>query len=124
MQDLIRRLQRAMMADRSLDAEISRVIFGGSSTRVTGDSVLIFGSGGVVIAKDKANYYTLSLESALTLVEAGKEWSVDNIEGYRAHVMWEHTPQEFISRSGKGATAAIAVCIAALRARTTTPGEG
>jgi len=67
--------------------------------------------------------FTESIDAALSLVPEGKEWSLDNIEGYRAYIMWEHMSGEFIMRSGKGATPAIALCIAALKARP-APAEG
>jgi len=108
---LIARLEKATVPDRELDRAIGRAV-------------------GVEIVSDYANglnrvikdipHYTASIDAALTLVPEGMDWDVNNMTGngdYRSYVMYLSAPGEWTSRSGKAINPAIALCIAALKAR-------
>lgn len=66
--------------------------------------------------------YTTSIDAALTLVPEGWQWNIDNgIHCEDAAHAWlgNNSPQEIVpGTSGDAATPALALCIAALKART------
>jgi hypothetical protein len=116
MGELIARLEKATGPDRRLDVEIHCLIIGRSIDTVDLDGIGRPGSGWTPSAEWPP--YTASIDAALTLVPRGHKWSIacGRFVQYVARV----TPVE-----GNGyfdgecdSTPAIALCIAALRART------
>ena len=125
MTDLITRLETAAEGSRELDAHIHARQLGGEFKHFTGGGALIVVNGlqhGV--AESVLPHYTTSLDAALTLVPEGWAWMVQSIPYH-----WQaHTADLWIpSQYSKGlevekmrvdaATPALALCIAALRAR-------
>ncbi len=123
MDDLIARLEVASEGSTELSAEIARDIFGiefhkwpfwTKATSYDG----IPGSAVVPVTP-----YTTSLDAALTLVPEGWKWRLDGVGSPRYYEadLWGSSilperKQEYISSGGS--TPALALCSAALRART------
>ncbi len=110
--DLIARLEAAEGPDRGLDAEIARLkgyeVHDKLWVRVTSYD------GHEKGALSPLPHYTASIDAALTLVPEGWGWSfgqtpTDEGVEYHAQVNWEPIVA--------GGTPAIALCIAALKAR-------
>lgn len=103
--DLIERLEKATGPDRELDAEIMYLeIERGAGIEITRTPELTA----------TANPYTASIDAALTLVPEGWAWRVDCWEAATAKVF---IPEKRHHYSWHGKNPAIALCIAALRAR-------
>lgn len=114
--DLIARLERATGADRDLDEAIAEWRFQDDmATKRTS-------KWGPV-----PRYYTASLDAALTLVPEGLDWLICSRrrnfqDGYYVHIM-----NGDVNRDGRSVSVAwhpipaIALCIAALKARSATP---
>lgn len=121
MNDLIKKLEDAECGSRELDAE---------TTLHAMDLLDSFNVGQVVIQPDgwlcgpgvgeqptKAPHYTTSLDATLTLVPEGWDWDVGTCEeGYTAATA-SVPKQGFRSVTYGNATSAVALCIAALKAR-------
>ena len=63
-----------------------------------------------------ANHYTASIDAALTLVPEGWSWSVDHLLGQKPGAVLNNKPFSKTAIATEGATPALAICIAALRA--------
>lgn len=122
--DLIERLEAATEPSRELDKDIVCVKDGRNPADYRIDAQFYFA----------LPRYTSSIDAALTLVPGGMDWDVGylNVNGEKpvAHVMRQikHSDPEYdgdgahyISFASKGATPAIALCIAALKAREPKP---
>jgi hypothetical protein len=120
--EIIERLEKASGPDRELDAAIA-IEIGAYPTdwqaRLPGYSLEYF-----MAWSGFADNYTSSIDAALTLVAADAVWSIGRrikVDGYVAIIdgLWGR-PQPMTPRSYHshlGATPALALCIAALRAR-------
>lgn len=140
--DLIERLEMATGPDRRLDFAIHNHLFPPDPVRVTDVKLPPgFGDDALSHAMDDRPSYTASIDAALTLVPEGfmaalaGPW-VWSTETERAgQPIWEAAVTDEGSSfeesnisdltdfaiSGQGSTPAIALCIAALKARTTNP---
>lgn len=125
--DLIARLERATEGSRELDAEVWREVslpteyFGSKIERVTysnGDVVIDTEDGFRHFDTHDIPRFTLSLDAALSLVPGGKwQWQIrQDPSSYRAGIVGGKIPDMVIHR-GQAPTPALALCIAALRAR-------
>jgi hypothetical protein len=104
MKDLIAKLEAATEGSRELDAEINGALFGKRLARP-------------VDVAGGPPQYTTSLDAALSLVPEGYAFSVTDGARNRANV-WKLSPiKEIPPPYSKGATPALALVIAALRAR-------
>lgn len=124
--DLIARLERAEGADRGLDSAIhAEMLLTGWTPEFWDESLadpeLINPS------IPEARPYTSSLDAALTLVPEGLDWLICSRrrnfqDGYYVHIM-----NGDVNRDGRSVSEAwhpipaIALCIAALKARSATP---
>lgn len=100
MADLIERLEKATEPEWELDAAIARL----------DDIREAFGD----CADDEVPPYTSSIDAALTLVPEGCKWLVQDLGiGFEACTY----PRKGVPCAAKGAAPAIALCIAALKAR-------
>lgn len=99
---LIEQLESAAEGSRALDAQIASQHggFGGMGYE-TWDAI-----------EADCPHYTTSLDAALTLVPEGREWSVTYLWDGRCGGTCDGHHADF-----KGATPALALCIAALKAR-------
>jgi hypothetical protein len=118
MQDLIERLEKATGPDRELDLAIGEAV--GEANHSGPAFHRPF--------REWARHYTASIDAALTLVEH-LHWQVEDFNldrTFRAQIaeqtMTKFGPAVGIRARAKGATPAIALCIAALKARTAVPG--
>lgn len=120
--DLIQRLQEAAEGSRELDLEIGEAVavvrFNPATGRYRTDRL------NKETLVHNAPRYTTSIDAALTLVPEHFRWSVnarqnavDRVDGYLAHV-WFGTTPSYESTETWAATPALALCIAALKART------
>jgi hypothetical protein len=111
MDELIERLEKATGPDRELDAAIALAI-GIPATKSYGDEAL----GNFYRAPAYFKHYTASIDAAFTLVPEGCT-AVFHLFNHRDG-FWEcdlgNTGADFC---GQAATPALAICIAALRAR-------
>ena len=108
MENLIAKLEAATEGSRELDAEIALIIEPGHWSSLF-DAL-----------NQQCPYYTLSIDAALTLVPEGGLWSVcDMEEGPFAQVIRPIPGGGFVGglTQGRAATPALALSIAALRAR-------
>lgn len=114
MQDLIERLEKATGPNRELDQDIWDMVGSNEDSSIADGARLI----------RHAPSYTSSLDAALTLVPENHRWTLcgeevegdGNIRKPSAHVsmfLSNYAPNRF----KEGATTAIALCIAALKAR-------
>ena len=133
MNDLIERLEKATGSDRKLDAQIECAVMGGSCI-IHPDARI---SDGYVLCGPQAYFakpYTSSIDAALTLVPPTDwEWLVRNHNGKRdgegngkgkshfANVLTFDPEGPMFSAYASGP--AIALCIAALKARLSLPNE-
>lgn len=136
--DLLVRLEAAAGPDPHLDAEIEAALRGGepayrsASRHQFGPSVVLnHGAGNPWDGWESAPSFTGSLDAALTLVPERHRWLLDKrpgayfrTDGYRAEVYLEAHPYRS-DRSDVpmhwGPTPALAICIAALKARASLP---
>ena len=114
MDDLIARLEASTGPSRDLDVLIAQAV---------GEP---WGAGGYSIGGnwgERAARYTASIDVALTLVPAGLGWGVDAPPDMPcvARCQWPQTPGMKAPMHAHGATPAIALCIACLKARSATP---
>lgn len=133
MRDLIERLERATGPDRELDMRIwwlldrksaERTYWNAATgkPRALGDELPTSGLG-VLAMKERAPHYTASLDAALTLVPAGLDWFVKHYASAGGKFGAVVTSPEIAARSwgdyshDNSPTPALALCIAALRAR-------
>ena len=110
--ELIEKLERADGPSRELDASIQRAFAGSPSDHWFADHK------GVWVSDDSAPRYTASIDAALTLVPEGALWSAeawDTNGVYPAHV--RASAWVLGAPRGYAATPAIALCIAALKAK-------
>lgn len=121
MNDLIAKLEAATEGSRELDLRISYEI-NPPRYAITAEPVEL----DVWLAEGGARSYTTSLDAALTLVPEGWRWTVANpgydkgvYQGGRALADLHHPLSSGGGPNAKafGATPALALCIAALRAR-------
>lgn len=113
--DLAERCERATGPDRELDYELAMVAgYTEIGHRVYRDPQgKYYGS---------APYYTRSIDAAMTLVPEGAEWECGT-----AHLVnrgWANVITRDRESKGKAATPALALCAAALRARSTDTVQG
>ena len=123
MEKLIERLEAATGPDRELDAAILVQTRVGWSDRQywnwrgclpKGDEA----NTELDYARDRAKNFTSSIDAALTLVPKGDDWKV----GFNGHAhAWAKTG---IAGMATATTPALALCIAALRARSRSGGGG
>lgn len=102
MKELIERLEKATGRDRALDADIAAICHPTDDPR----------EAAMANGRDYPDEYTASIEAALTLAPQGSQWSICSHENGRFYAEcgadgWQST----------GLTAAIALCLAALKAR-------
>ena len=112
MKDLIERLEKATEGSDALDAAIHRAVTGEVVIEGPPFNMPVVMRGGNPVAIPRRS---CSLDAALTLVPEGREWSVmlDDL-GYRAVVYDANNAQGEVF---EGATPALALTIAALKAR-------
>jgi hypothetical protein len=119
---LAERCEQAVGPDRELDQDISRVLLPAEAEGITrsryGWSYRVFGPSGWGDFKWLENLpFSASLDAAVTLVPEGHEWLRKNeicMTVYRAPT----DPKEWARHiDARGATPALALCAAALRAR-------
>lgn len=110
---LIQRLCEAEGASRELDAEIARYLGEGTSLSVEINPQPCGTEGNYIPS------YTSSTDAALTLVREGCGFKISFEPTEESNVHWASV--NFGNRS-YGATAALALCIAALSSRTTKEG--
>lgn len=137
LRDLIARLESAEKGSRELDRKIG---IGGLGDRELGmdNSIRVIARGGI---REQGRWpvdgswelagrifsiphYTTSIDAALTLVPDGMLWQVGTVEG-EAEVWWEGEPSYYTNKAvgesyaadGDTFNAALALCIAALKAR-------
>ena len=119
MTDLIARLEKLTGPDREVDAEIFAEITGnvrsqdywrftGLRTKGEADDVAFS-----AYCKYRALRYTASLDAALSLVPEGWEWELSWLAGVAAAKIGD----PLLYLEGEAKTPAIALCIAALKAR-------
>ena len=100
---LIARVEAATGPGRELDAEISKR---------AGHAVMYWDG------EHTARPFTASLDAAVSLVPSGHNWSLDMLcrDGNEARTFYGEHPNE-IDTEATGATPALALCAAALKAR-------
>lgn len=99
--DLIEKLEKATGPDRKLDSAIVDFLVGMPRTAIGGDA-----------------RYTSSIDAALTLVpEGARVWLELNTADFKPHGAWVGGDYSHRKNYSRTATPAIALCIAALRAR-------
>lgn len=107
MDELIARLEKATGPDRELDADIMYFeIERGAGIKVARIPSLT----------ETANHYTLSIDAAITLVPEEHNADVIRFSNSKGHANVKQHMTE-AGHLGNGATPAIALCIAALKAR-------
>lgn len=112
MTDLIARLEAAEGPDRELDAEIENLLAGGSDR----DLEYIVSNG--VEDTTAPPRYTASIDAALTLVPEGWTWGIMHCAGAPPEVcFYRAVCGVYSSIVAVAATPALALCIAALKAR-------
>src|SRR6476469_6834139 len=119
MKDLTERLERATGPDRELDALIEQAAYPGGSVFI-GD-LLRYRRPYQARGFPRVPFYTSSIDAALTLVPEDAEWScvVGHQVGEPVARIWHADQDEAdMGAANTGATPAIALCIAALKART------
>lgn len=116
--DLIEKLEAATEGSRALDGLIAQYL---GLPHGPWEKVYIK-SRSIAYGDEKARYYTTSLDAAMTLTQGVPfiEMVIDGPEGETNVVLWSHTHsdgrQKELARS-YAATAPLALCIAALKAR-------
>jgi hypothetical protein len=126
MKDLIKKLENAEGPDRELDVAIGFAV--GRIRERNGNYLLATGNDSDMVVEPNAyddhlvaqplSYYTSSVDAAMTLIPRHAQWT---IETDAAWVRWlegekvKETQGWFTRREGKAT--ALAVCIAALKAR-------
>ncbi len=133
--DLIARLEAATEPSRILDLSIRKVVGvciplralcghdDGNWCRIVGDQIIEIGHARVSGMNSTDFYlprYTASIDAALSLVPSAVEWSVNaDLENgcYYAVVANDVWDEAFEDVSGRSVTPALALCIAALKAR-------
>lgn len=111
MQDLIERLEKAKEGSRELDVEIA-IRF-----HPKGDIIRLFHEQGLFKQSDsRIPHYTTSIDAALTLVKPDWIWNIQS-DGF----CFIDTGEEIIE-GHRDTTAALALCIAALKARESSNG--
>ena len=123
--DLIARLEQATEGSRELDAvtEVEKRACEARDTGLTPDQAAQWrhlGDGwvGDYHTKYMAPHYTTSIDAALTLVDTDRFWARIVIDReFGAATLFEHGEQHIGGATAEAATAALALCIAALKAR-------
>lgn len=116
-------LEQATEGSRELDAQIQAYQFGGTVHEKSDGGLLIVVNGiQHGIAWTAVPHYSTSLDAALTLVPEGCSpsdivWGLDEVSAYLAWPMEPYAKQV----RGDGATAELALCIAAIRAEGEKP---
>lgn len=133
MKDLIEKLEAATEGSRELDAEIGAQLGGGVASHNCSDNTRrTYGAGAWFTDADNmravliehthhAPHYTTSLDAALTLVPEGYAWSLDfdpKLPGKPGRPYYADVT-DFSTHAAKAwsTTPALALCIAALKAR-------
>ena len=122
MKDLIAKLEAATEGSRELDADIYEAI-GCEVVRARKSRRGLnwcyrghFPHGWLAIRWEKMNHLTTSIDAALTLVPEGMFWSIDS-SGSAYICQLDSGGQRGSVRVGDGESPALALCIAALKAR-------
>ena len=130
MGDIIKMLEEATGGSRELDAEICRIAYWESDGYFSDQDdhgewfIYSYRFGGTAIPKEPLPHYTTSLDAALTLVPEG--WTSKQIfitgAGSKARLKRPSpyalvAPMESYERDRLVATPALALCVAALKAR-------
>ena len=114
--DLIARLEKATGPDRELDEQIQAAI-SGATLEKQADGRSAYHRDGFWISIGKVLPYTSSIDAAMTLVPEGMEKDFTDLYGVaRVSVGINAEPGPFYG-THEGGSLAIALCIAALRAR-------
>jgi hypothetical protein len=128
--EIIARLEKLNADDeveeRQLDGHIAWLRFREDSPWKPSDDQVVPGlvwtkPDGTLIVRDHAHFYTSSVDAALLLIPAGSAWDLKTLsesEGFFASV-WRRDGGVPMVGTAKAATAAVAICIAALRAAMT-----
>jgi hypothetical protein len=128
--EIIARLEKLNADDeveeRQLDGHIAWLRFREDSPWKPSDDQVVPGlvwtkPDGTLIVRDHAHFYTSSVDAALLLIPAGSAWDLKTLsesEGFFASV-WRRDGGVPMVGTAKAATAAVAICIAALRATMT-----
>jgi len=114
---LISKAEDATEPSRDLDAEIALVL-GWTFMKMKGDKYPYFRKPGVTNYRVRSELplFTKSIDAALTLLPKGHWWAIvmrGNEDGFDASVIPPDTEMTW----HRGANAALAICIAALKAR-------
>ena len=115
MDDLIARLEAATEGSRELDAQIFFALqpeYHGTAVSKPAYGVFLRGYG----SDGDLPHYTTSIDAAVTLIEGGNLWHVCKRERSPCYLAAVLQPHEGFS---KASTPALALCIAALKARQT-----
>lgn len=126
MKDLIERIEKAEAGSRELDAEIAVALYGGEIIwKQANYTMEVYPArrapspnhvGG--FANNPVEYFTTSVDAALTLRPEGLAWAGE-FSDYNYANFWLDT-QDYDGRplgEGRGNSPALAICAAALRAR-------
>lgn len=130
LEEVIARLERAAGPDRELDADIIRALYPACHIGpyvVGDDEPVVFHAEPLVQNKHEVPRYTSSLDAALTLVPEG--WFVANFAQWRSGAptrTWAATLKldpdcDEERHTSNRPSAALALCLAALRARLSQP---
>jgi hypothetical protein len=119
---LAERCEQAAGPDKELDRDISRVLLPAAAGNITrsryGWSYRVFGPSGWGDFEWLENLpFTASLDAAVTLVPEGHEWLRKNPESMTVYRVPGDLKEWAQHIYGRGATDALALCAAALRAR-------
>ena len=127
MQDIIERLEKATGPDRELDRELGFAFCGWRVVDIAGNQCIDQGDGEINADHPGGMYtsFTESIDAAMTLVVEGFRWVIESKEWselretYLVPVAYVESelPDRSKSFRAEGATPAIALCIAALKAR-------
>ncbi len=124
MDDLIEKLEAATEGSRGLDIAIYKLVSGLQPSERDPDWIGPDDGWNHGSWKGRAPPYTTSLDSALLLVPEGMLWRVGSAEA-EANVIWESKPSYYTEQGtgeswasdGDTFNAALALCIASLKAR-------
>lgn len=126
--ELAARCEAAEAPDRELDAVIREAV-GGATVPLYRLVKPMIGhpewEGGASSNGHWLPFYTASLDAALTLVPEGWHWSIYDTNGVdKACAQVEPPEYDYEPHTGEAATPALALCAAALKARTREPDHG